>query len=210
MNFDYCKIETAISNTERYILSESHKIGYDIEYDNIRSISEDMLEDVFHPQAPFNEGIGHNLWEAVKAIAKKLLKVLLAIWHSIVNGVKLIFNKIKEFFHGKEDTSTKISKPISLQVPLIENASVKEFKITSKDDLQKVITENIRKIANEINKRSRLQIEGSKRLSSMIDKLSTQPVKEAKILYNKIISSVNVINELSFYNGIYKSFKQFF
>ena len=60
MNFDYCKIETAISDTERYILSESHKIGYNLEYDAY--ISEDMLEDVFHPQASFNEGIGHNLW----------------------------------------------------------------------------------------------------------------------------------------------------
>lgn len=182
-------VDETLRSVDTYLLSVAYEeaLHFD-ENDTVESITKECYDQFneLNGMQVVTEGILSSIWNALKSLAKNVVKLLVKLWKGLVNFVKGVWNGIKRFLGFKKNASVKIEEPITAKFITIESAQIDVVQARSKNDIKKAALDACKSIAEEIRYRSQIQIESSRELEKYVEG-QKGAVTEAKILYNRSI-----------------------
>ena len=182
-------VDETLRSVDTYLLSVAYEeaLHFD-ENDTVESITKECYDQFneLNGMQVVTEGILSSIWNALKSLAKNVVKLLVKLWKGLVNFVKGVWNGIKRFLGFKKNASVKIEEPITAKFITIESAQIDVVQARSKNDIKKAALDACKSIAEEIRYRSQIQIESSRELEKYVED-PKEAIREAKILYNKSV-----------------------
>ena len=144
-----------IVDADAAIRSYCESIGVD--YDDDIALFEAYCEvddELNYQDFTMNEASG-SIWRRLWETAKKVVKAVIWFFKKIIQMCATLVKKIIDRFRKKG--KKKLSRKISIKLPIVENATIKEISGDSYEDISRAAAANVQRITKAIKEQERKQ-----------------------------------------------------
>ena len=144
-----------IVDADTAIRAYCESIGVD--YDDDIALFEAYCEvddELNYQDFTMNEASG-SIWRRLWETAKKVVKAVIWFFKKIIQMCATLVKKIIDRFRKKG--KKKLSRKISIKLPIVENAAIKEINGDSYEDISRAATANVQRITKAIKEQERKQ-----------------------------------------------------
>lgn len=207
--FSVYKESIEIDDVEKQLSILEQELDKMLEEEGINPLLETSLDELLEEYNYLNEQLVLNegVLDALKAIAKKAVQIIIAIWKKIVQFFGFIWKKIKEFFVGKpteKATKEELKKEIEISAISIQGgkAKVEKKKVKNLEEAQKFVSNATASISNFIKNRSNRETAEIKKIETSIEQGKIKPNNKQSSNTNESV----IFDESHVKNGEYVEF----